>query len=130
PEPLEEPPEKKDGSQGLRAGGKGKSNEGPPKANSWQLDFPNMIAPASFRRRTTAASNVATLPLREAEAPVAGRPATSATSLMESGIPASGPTASPAASRLSRAAADSSAASGVGWLYPKSAPSKRAIRSR
>src|SRR4029077_6516012 len=50
PVPLEEPPVKRLKSHGLRAGGQGRSNEGPPRANSWVASLPTTIAPASRSR--------------------------------------------------------------------------------
>src|SRR5205085_11091533 len=47
PEPLEEPPVKCARSHGLRAGGHGRSKDGPPCANSWVASLPMRIAPAS-----------------------------------------------------------------------------------
>ena len=47
PEPEEEPPVKWPRCQGLRAGGHGRSNEGPACAISWVASFPSSTAPAS-----------------------------------------------------------------------------------
>src|SRR4249920_735846 len=47
PEPLEDPPVKCSRFQGLRAGGHGRSKEGPPCANSWVASLPSSTAPAS-----------------------------------------------------------------------------------
>src|SRR5437660_12192071 len=41
PVPLDEPPVKRLVSQGLRAGGQGRSKEGPPSANSCVASFPH-----------------------------------------------------------------------------------------
>src|SRR6185312_4878663 len=47
PEPLDEPPVKCSRFQGLRAGGHGRSKDGPPCANSWVASLPSSTAPAS-----------------------------------------------------------------------------------
>ncbi len=77
PVPEEEPPVKRSGSQGLRAGGQGRSKLGPPQANSWVASLPSEIAPASAHRRTTAASRRGTWSARTREWPVVGTPAVS-----------------------------------------------------
>jgi hypothetical protein len=56
PVPDEDPPVKYSVFQGLRAGGQGKSKDGPPQANSWVASLPSITAPASRQRRTTAES--------------------------------------------------------------------------
>src|SRR5438105_1921077 len=58
--PLEEPPVKCPGFHGLRAGGHGRSNDGPPKANSCVASFPISTAPDAARRAVTAASSAGT----------------------------------------------------------------------
>jgi hypothetical protein len=45
-DPLEEPPEKRARSQGLRAGGQGRSKDGPPCAHSCVDSLPSSTAPA------------------------------------------------------------------------------------
>jgi hypothetical protein len=47
PEPLLDPPVKCARFQGLRAGGQGRSKEGPPCANSCVASLPSRIAPAA-----------------------------------------------------------------------------------
>ncbi len=47
PEPVEEPPVKCARFQGLRAGGHGRSNDGPACAISWVASLPSSTAPAS-----------------------------------------------------------------------------------
>ena len=47
PEPEEEPPVKWARFQGLRAGGHGRSNDGPACAISWVASLPSSTAPAS-----------------------------------------------------------------------------------
>src|SRR5476651_1379441 len=56
PVPLEEPPVWRSGFHGLRAGGHGRSNDGPPSANSCVASFPIKIVPASASLRTAVAS--------------------------------------------------------------------------
>ena len=67
PEPLEEP----DGIcfvfQGLRAGGQGRSKEGPPDANSCVLVFPKRIAPALASRLQAVQSSKGTRFLKSLE---------------------------------------------------------------
>src|SRR5512139_2386783 len=75
PEPLEEPPGKWSRFQGLRAGGHGRSNDGPPVANSCVESLPMKTAPAARKRWVTTASAVATLSCRIFECAVVGRPA-------------------------------------------------------
>src|SRR5262245_5998153 len=58
PEPLDDPPVKCSRFHGLRAGGHGKSNEGPPWANSCVAALPRRIAPASYSLAVTVASAV------------------------------------------------------------------------
>ena len=62
-------------SHGFRAGGHGRSKQGPPIANSWVDSFPITTAPASFRSFVTVASSVATLSMRIRECAVVGTPA-------------------------------------------------------
>ena len=47
PEPVEDPPVKWARFQGLRAGGHGRSNDGPAWAISWVASLPSSTAPAS-----------------------------------------------------------------------------------
>ena len=47
PEPVEEPPVKWARFHGLRAGGHGRSNDGPAWAISWVASLPSSTAPAS-----------------------------------------------------------------------------------
>src|SRR3954470_14208282 len=56
PEPLDEPPVKCSRFHGLRAGGHGRSNEGPPCANSCVCSLPSNTAPASASMRVVVAS--------------------------------------------------------------------------
>jgi hypothetical protein len=47
PEPLDDPPVKWSRFHGLRAGGHGRSKDGPPCANSWVASLPVSTAPAA-----------------------------------------------------------------------------------
>ena len=55
PLPLDEPPQKWSRFHGLRAGGQGKSKDGPPIANSWVESLPSKTPPAASSRSVTAA---------------------------------------------------------------------------
>ena len=90
-EPLDDPPVKYAVFQGLRAGGHGKSNDGPPCANSWVASLPISIAPASYSRATAAASCAGTLSIRIFECAVVRMPAVSYRSFNPNGTPCSGP---------------------------------------
>src|SRR5262249_56212887 len=57
PEPDEEPPVKRARFQGLRAGGHGRSNEGPACAISWVASLPRSTPPASYTRLVALASS-------------------------------------------------------------------------
>ena len=59
PEPLDEPPGCRSRFHGLRAGGQGRSNAGPPVANSCSATLPSSTAPASRSFFTTKASDAA-----------------------------------------------------------------------
>src|SRR5687768_15245805 len=59
--PLLEPPGTCMGFQGLRAGGHGRSKEGPPCANSCVASFPSSTAPCSYSLATAVALVVGTL---------------------------------------------------------------------
>src|SRR6187399_3603275 len=59
PEPLDEPPGCRSQFHGLRAGGHGRSNAGPPVANSCSATLPSSTAPASRSFFTTKASDAA-----------------------------------------------------------------------
>src|SRR5215831_20512947 len=60
PEPLDEPPVKCSRFQGLRAGGHGRSNDGPPCANSWVASLPSSTPPAWLSSATVVASSLGT----------------------------------------------------------------------
>src|SRR6187455_622607 len=69
PEPLDEPPVKCSRCHGLRDGGHGRSNDGPPCANSCVCSLPSNTMPASSRRRVVVASADGTLSLQTLEPP-------------------------------------------------------------
>src|SRR5437868_10001279 len=75
PAPLDEPPVKCSRFHGLRAGGHGRSNDGPPCANSWVASFPVRTAPASYSLRTVVASAEGTVSIQILEWPVVRIPA-------------------------------------------------------
>src|SRR6266550_1348101 len=75
PEPLDEPPVKCSRFHGLRAGGQGRSNDGPPCANSWVASLPVSTAPASYSLRTVVASAEGTVSRQILEWPVVRIPA-------------------------------------------------------
>src|ERR1700760_4419549 len=60
PVPDDDPAVKCAGFQGLRAGGQGRSNDGPPSANSCVANLPSMTVPASAHFFTTLESSVGT----------------------------------------------------------------------
>ena len=61
PVPEDEPAVKCSLFQGLRAGGQGRSKDGPPKANSCVASLPSMTVPASAHFFTVWASRAGTL---------------------------------------------------------------------
>src|SRR6185503_12236687 len=75
PAPLEEPPQKWSRFQGLRAGGHGRSNDGPPMANSCVASLPMNTPPAALSFHATCASDATTLSWSIFECAVVGRPA-------------------------------------------------------
>src|SRR6202023_2792597 len=81
PLPLDEPPQKWSRFHGLRAGGQGKSKDGPPIANSWVESLPSKIPPAASSRSVTAAWERAPLSARTRECAVVAIPSTSIMSL-------------------------------------------------
>ena len=113
PEPLEEPPGKYFLFQALRAGGQGKSKEGPPNANSWVESLPKSIAPASLSFPVTKASLSATLSFNRAECAVVFHPFASIMSFNPKGIPCKGPNASPFMTPSSAILASFKACSGL-----------------
>ena len=75
PVPDDDPDVKRSLFQGLRAGGHGTSNDGPPKANSCVASLPSMTAPASAHFFTVCASRVGTLSCSSLECAVVRMPA-------------------------------------------------------
>src|SRR5271167_3693583 len=75
PVPEDDPAVKWSGFHGLRAGGQGRSNDGPPIANSWVASLPIRTEPASAHLRTTTESSVGTLCSSNLEWPVVRMPA-------------------------------------------------------
>src|SRR5579871_5180112 len=103
PLPLDEPPGKCSRFHGLRAGGQGRSNDGPPTANSWVDSLPSSTPPAARSLAVTTASLRATLSANTLECAVVGTPATSTMSLSAYGTPWNGPRQRPAAISASAA---------------------------
>src|SRR6478736_8720005 len=73
PEPLDEPPGKWLPPHGFTAGGHGRSNDGPPIANSWVASLPIRMPPAALRRPATRESAATTLSISTLECAVVGR---------------------------------------------------------
>src|SRR5258708_6695728 len=74
PEPEEEPPVKWAVFQGLRAGGQGRSKDGPPWANSWVASLPVSTAPDARSRATAVASRAGTRSMQVRECPEVSTP--------------------------------------------------------
>src|SRR5688500_17041907 len=77
PVPLDEPPVKQSVFHGFRAGGQGRSKEGPPNANSWVANLPTTTAPAARSRATEKASALGRWSCMTLEWPVVLTPAVS-----------------------------------------------------
>src|SRR6185295_4002907 len=77
PEPLDEPPVKCSRRHGLRAGGHGRSNDGPPCANSCVCSLPSSTAPASYSMRVVVASEAGMLSQQTLDPPEVRIPWTS-----------------------------------------------------
>src|ERR1700712_3198589 len=75
PVPEDEPAVKWSGFHGLRAGGQGRSNDGPPIANSCVASLPISTTPASAHLATTTESSVGTLFSSSLECAVVRMPA-------------------------------------------------------
>ena len=75
PVPDEDPAVKCAGFHALRAGGQGRSKDGPPNANSCVASLPISTVPASAQRRTTVESAAGTLSISSFECAVVGMPA-------------------------------------------------------
>lgn len=73
--PDDDPAVKQSMSQGLRAGGHGRSKLGPPKANSCVASLPSITVPASASLRTVVASASGTQPCNSLECAVVAMPA-------------------------------------------------------
>src|ERR1700754_4588810 len=82
-----------------------------PIANSSMLVLPSITVPAARSRRTIVESYGGRQPSRIFDPTVVGTPLVVSTSLTATGTPASGPSSSPAARRVSTARAASSAPS-------------------
>src|SRR5215470_17774260 len=95
PDPDDEPPVKCAVFHGLRAGGHGKSNDGPPSANSCVDVLPISTVPASASFTAQVASLSGTLSRRILEWQVVVIPLVSTMSFNPIGMPHSGPTALP-----------------------------------
>ncbi len=100
PVPLLEPPVKWSGFHGLRAGGHGRSKDGPPSANSCVDSLPISTVPASTSFTAQVASVPGTLPINCADWQVVRIPLVSIMSFSPIGMPSSGPSAVPAIPRL------------------------------
>src|SRR3954468_17388370 len=74
PVPLLLPAVKWSGCHGLRAGGIGKSNEGPPSANSWVVNLPISTVPAAASLAAQVASAAEILSCSSFEPQVVGMP--------------------------------------------------------
>ncbi len=77
PEPEDDPPGRKSVFQGFSGGGQGKSQEGPPRANSKVPSLPRRMPPAFSRRAVTWASAVAGVSGIRREWAVVGTPSAS-----------------------------------------------------
>src|SRR5262245_22056493 len=91
PEPDDEPPGRCFVFQGLSAGGQGKSQDGPPRANSKVAVLPMRIPPASDRFVATVASSVGTLSNSNLECEDERMSRVSMLSLRANGMPSKGP---------------------------------------
>ena len=104
-EPPEEPPGTLEGSRGFFVGPKAEFSVDEPMANSSRLVLPTGTAPAASRRSTTVALYGGRQPSRMRDEHVVGTPAWQRLSFSATGTPASGPTASPRATRSSMSVA-------------------------
>ena len=77
PEPDDEPPVKCAVFQGLRAGGQGRSKDGPPWANSCVASLPISTAPAARSLATAVESLLGTRSMQMRECPDVSTPAVS-----------------------------------------------------
>src|SRR3954469_18856885 len=90
-EPLLDPPVKCPVFHGLRAGGHGRSNDGPPCANSCVVSLPSSTPPAAYKRAVVAASSWGTWCSRMREHAVVRIPFVSNMSFKPKGTPCIGP---------------------------------------
>src|SRR3546814_16985528 len=81
PDPLDDPPGWQVRFHGLRAGGQGRSSDGPPMANSCVESLPLSTPPAARRRRATVASRLAAVSPQILASRVVGTPPPSPLSL-------------------------------------------------
>src|SRR5580692_6370119 len=91
PVPLDDPAVKCSGFHGLRAGGAGRSNDGPPSANSCVVSLPIRTVPASANFVAQVASTSGTLEDKILDWQVVGIPAVSTMSFRPIGMPCIGP---------------------------------------
>ena len=98
--------------------------------NSGVVVFPTMMAPASLRRRTNGGSTSGTRSAKMNDPDIVLTPFVKWRSLMETGIPWSGPSRSRATTAASAARAASSAASAVTVQNALRTGLSRSIRSR
>ena len=111
PAPPLEPPGVRSVFQGLRHGSLTLFSVVPDCPNSGVLVLPRTIAPAAFTRSTTIESISGTRSRNRADPSVVGMPLLISKSLMEMGMPCSGPSAQPRATASSAARASASACS-------------------
>src|SRR5207237_1062633 len=130
PVPLLLPAVKCSVFHGLRAGGFGRSKEGPPSANSWVVVLPIRTVPAAASFSAQAASVSGMLSCRIFEPQVVGMPLVSTMSLRPIGMPCSGPFGPPAMIALSASRASASARSSVKWTKACRRSSRARTRSR
>ena len=112
PAPPLEPPGVRAVSHGLRQGAPNSFSVVPDCPNSGVLVLPSTMAPAALTRSTTIESAAAAHPRNTADPSVVGKSAVASKSLIDTGIPCSGPKAQPRATASSAARASASAPSG------------------
>src|ERR1700690_3003283 len=91
PVPLLDPAVKCSGFHGLCAGGFGRSNDGPPSANSCVVNLPIRTVPAAASFAAQAASDSGMLPVRIFDPQVVSIPAVLTMSFNPIGMPCIGP---------------------------------------
>ena len=112
PEPPDEPPEERAGSQGLPVRPQSGLWVKPEWANSGVVVLPTMIAPACLKRRTITGSASATQCSKQYEPRVVRWPLVGVKSLKATGSPCSGPSGSPRITAASASRAWARASSG------------------